>query len=382
MQNEEVDLYLIVFIIIHCEIEEIMSIVVFVISGYRFGHLTRQKAVIDELLNLKQDINVRLVVSPKHYDLISQQDIDDRITLYNSPITPTIVMEDDTRIDKETSEYSYKMSLDYHAQIRDDLEWGRILNGADLVINDIDSIHNEIVNKMQIPMINISNFTWSDILRGLGSIELAEAYAKQVERADYHYQLPLSTKCEGFIHPIKVGYISRKVDNKFIENMKNTYQNKNFIFISNPCKTILQNFDDFIGKLQDINLVPIFKEDFIHLIKQPKLLITYKEKSEDTHNLVALSDIAIIKAGYSTVAEAMVGGTFMLFWTRQTVEDKAIAKEIIKEGFGEEIEFDCKVDILVEKVTRALILNEDRPLVAMKNETDKLAEIIVSKHLS
>ncbi len=39
-------------------------------------------------------------------------------------------------------------------------EWGRILFNVDILVNDIESVHNGIAKRMGIFIVNISNFTW------------------------------------------------------------------------------------------------------------------------------------------------------------------------------------------------------------------------------
>ncbi len=362
--------------------EIVMSTIVVVISGFRMGHLTRQLALIDAILSNTIDIKIKIVCAQEHIDILKHQHLDDRISIFLMPgLYPSICMENQTKIDIGSSIYSYQMSLDFDTQVRDDTEWGRILFKADLVINDIESVHNEIVKKMNIKLINISNFTWSDILDGIGAKEIAEALSKQINLADDHYTLPFTAECMGFNNPISLGFISRKVDSNFVEAMKTNYNGKKFVFLDNLGENIIENFDEFIKQLHSRDLVPIFHEQYVLKLSEPRQMLTYKTRSTDTHNLVALSDIAITKTGYSTITEAYMGGSFILYWIRDTNEDRAISDKILDDNMGIKFDYSIEVNELLDLIDETLKYISDNPVKQYNNETDGIAKMLIDKYL-
>ncbi|MCY3412422.1 MAG: hypothetical protein INQ03_12365 [Candidatus Heimdallarchaeota archaeon] len=352
--------------------------IVMVPSGYGLGHLTRSIALINALIEVDPTISISLVVNYSHLELLKQQKIPEQVILEQQPILPILVMEDEYTIDVEASIGSYQFSLNYDTQVRDDMTWGRILQGSDLVINDIESTHNILAKKMDIPILNISNFTWADILEGMGAELQAEEYTKQIALATEHIKLPFATPCRGFDNAKELGLISREINHSFVKNIRDHYPDKKIIYLQNLTTRLIENFEDLIVGVQERNLVPIFPQHLVTKLQNPSKLITFSKKSEDTHNLIATSDLAFAKVGYSTVAECFAGGTYLLHWIRSHYsEDEHISNDIEEKGFGKRIDIEIGVQSFLQLIDETLLFLEDHEIQAVPIKTKSIAEYIL-----
>ena len=164
--------------------------IVIVVSSFGYGHLTRQIALKDALLELNSDLDILFVISEKQYEIFHSEILtSNQVSYALIPLTPTIVMEDDYSVDIESTKEIFSRFWEWETQIRNDRAWDEILYGSQLVISDIESVHHPIVKKMDIPIINISNFTWSDILMGLGLDELSHNYSSLEKLSNLNLKL-------------------------------------------------------------------------------------------------------------------------------------------------------------------------------------------------
>ncbi|NDB55493.1 hypothetical protein EB169_06630, partial [archaeon] len=129
--------------------------IVIVVSSFGYGHITRQIALKDALLELKSDLEILFVISEKQYENFHSEILtSDQVSYALIPLTPTIVMEDNYSVDIESTKEIFSRFWEWETQIRNDRAWDEILYGSQLVISDIESVHHPIVKKMDIPIIN------------------------------------------------------------------------------------------------------------------------------------------------------------------------------------------------------------------------------------
>ncbi|MCE7734017.1 MAG: hypothetical protein GPJ54_04005 [Candidatus Heimdallarchaeota archaeon] len=357
-----------------------MKVIVFVVSSFGLGHLMRQMALIQEVIRQREDIRIKLVCSEFQIKIAQTFDgISERVEFFEMPFVPFMTMDDPYHVDVSSTIDSYQKSWDFETQMRDDTEWGRILFRADLIVNDIDSLHNPIAKKMGIPMVNISNFTWSDILKGMGADELANNYTSWERLADVHLRLPFASECMGFDNYEDTGILSREVDNKFVSSMKTFYPDKKFIFLNRIGEVLEENMDELVDQLKGRNYVPILPNSYISMLKQPSKIVGYKETTNNTHDMIAASVIMIGKTGYSSVAECFVGATYFIHWAREgSIEDDDLSEHITKNDFGEKISHKISVEeimVIIENLDKTL---EKTPLEAWVNSTPQIAERVLS----
>ena len=78
--------------------------IVIVVSSFGYGHITRQIALKDALLELKSDLEIIFVISEKQYEIFHSEILtSDQVSYALMPITPKIVMEDNYSVDIEST---------------------------------------------------------------------------------------------------------------------------------------------------------------------------------------------------------------------------------------------------------------------------------------
>ncbi|MHA2248822.1 MAG: hypothetical protein ACXAD7_00605 [Candidatus Kariarchaeaceae archaeon] len=330
-------------------------IIAIINSPSGLGHVTRQLALVTQLLKIIPNIKIKFVCTMEQYKMISNQITDqDSIEFNEIPLTPSIAFDQWDKLHKGTTLYSFQTGWDFEIQIRDDFKWGKILYGCDLVVNDIECVHNPLVKKMQIPLINISNFTWSDILADLGSEELSKNYASLEQLADINLRLPFSTDCLGFSKIThNVGILSREIDWEIVKEIQGLSKNPLVIFTYSG-KTWNSSLREICVYLIENNLTPLLPKRFAKEIQDLEIL-TFADDETNTQNYIAAARIAVGKIGYGTTSEIVTGGTYFVHWlVEDFIESSALSQYVVSEGYGEQIDTKITPTKLIKIIKKAL----------------------------
>ena len=354
-----------------------MTEISFIISPFGLGHLTREIALAKAINDLDPKVKLKFIISEEHQKIIPFLKNDLTIETLTLPYAPIIHMSTHDEIDIETSIDTYQRSWDFGSQLNEDLLWGKLLQNSDIIINDIESMHNPIAKKMGKRVVNVSNFTWSDIIRRLGSGELADQFGSLESLADFHIQLPLNTECKSFNNPILGGYLTRTIDPKKVKSLQENRKNKKLIFINNVSSHLQDHFKELVENLNKLKLVPIIPESFVESLSNLEF-ITYAYTNDHIHDLIAASHLIICKSGYSTFAETIIGATYSFHWVRKNFEeDINLSSAVQKLGFGEQINYDIQVDELIERIKYQLTILEDKPLVGPKDDNLRIGKMVL-----
>ncbi len=343
-------------------------IITIVTSTLGYGHVTRQIALMHALLEIDPTIEIRFVCDEYNLKpLMSDIKFSKNIKVYQIPFVPKFTIVNN-KVDIEATIISYQRSWEFETQLRDDREWERILYGSDLLINDIESIHNTIAKKMGITILNLSNFTWSDLLEHIGAHELAESYVTAEKMADYNFKLPFSTPCKSFTKYKEVGLLSRNIDlydPEFEDIRKKHETNKLVLITSNFVPEF--DMDDLVNKLIKSDITPILQTK-----QKIDGALTFDNKIKNMQNLIAIVDAVIGKIGYSTTSECVSGGTAFIHFTRPNfLEDHYLSKSIIEMGYGTEVTQDT--DKIIEKTLDFI----DKPLPKQQNMNLEIAHDVI-----
>ncbi len=288
------------------------------------------------------------------------------------------MMKDAIVVDIETSIMNFQNALDVSSELLEE-KWNELLKGSSLVINDIESIHNPVANKMGIPIVNISNFTWSDILNGLDANELDIKYSSLEKLADYSYQLPFSTPCLGFrSDSTKFGLLAKNIDWDWVSNTQNNYQDKQFVFFTRIGTYLEGYLPDLLSLLEKENIGVIIPDEYKKYLPPTIEYFKYSTNTQNVQDLIALSKIAIGKTGYSTVSEAVTAGTLYIHWTRnEFIEDKYLSDGLTSDGRG------IKVDIFEDdnplfSLYDLILNNINHNLQPISNSNREIAQSILN----
>ncbi|MHA2098960.1 MAG: glycosyltransferase [Candidatus Kariarchaeaceae archaeon] len=313
--------------------------ITFVISKLGLGHLTRQIALSESCQNFNQNIQFQFVISDFHRDHFGSYFDSKQIKTYTKTYSPGFAFSPPNQVDIDSTLYSYQMAIDFDTQIRDDTTWGQILENTTILVNDIDFFHNPIAVKMGIPIVNISNFTWSDLLEPFNRPSLTEKIIEFEKLSTYNIKLPFSTECASFQDNYEeLGLLARKPDLEMSESIKANFSNSKKIILFLSLDPNFENSLEFcitqLNKNYNI-IIPYSLRSRIPNENSNKTILTIPKSVTEFQNYIQAADLVINKTGYGTVSECVSTGTPMLFWTREDfLEDEVLSNALEKRSIG------------------------------------------------
>ena len=273
------------------------------ISGFGFGHLTRSLAVLEALLELKPDLRLVLRCHPGQFGFAGEY-----LSRHNARVELTPFVSQ-FQIAFDEANWCIDNALTRQAVLRwvTELpqsavtELARLPGGIRAVVSDIVPEAFAVAKQAGLPGIGISNYTWYEVAAGFCTISEIEPLRTMYEQADLLLNYELST---GDAIPIRsripVGLICRPFNDRRIAEIRNRYKQpeRPLVFLS-------------VGgalSLERIGLCGDFDYLYTRGINPPAGIIAHSIPPEaaDTHNYLAACDAVITKCGWSTVAEALL----------------------------------------------------------------------------
>ena len=298
------------------------------ISPFGFGHLTRSCAVLEKMLEQDAALTVSIKCQPRH-------------RLFAGAYLQRFA----ARIDWQEFHSSFsihfdqkKMAVDIEATRLDALRWTAGLaaaakreldglNGAyDFVVSDIAPEAFVVAQQLGVPGIALSNFTWYEICRGFCSAADLEPLYAQYARATLQMEYAMAT--DGPIAKRSaVGAVSRPLDALRIAALRRQYKQpgRPLIFLS-------------IGGALELKGLPLSSEvDFLYTqgVTLPEGASGWAVPDDalDTQQYLAACDGVVTKCGWSTVSEAKIAGKPLLLlkssngWPEEAAIWRAIERE-------------------------------------------------------
>lgn len=210
-------------------------------------------------------------------------------------------------------------------------------DGIDLILSDIVPQAFLVAERLGIPAIGISNFTWHYIYSNLlGETESVELLAEAYRAGESALVLPFDEEMELFRSRKKINLVSREITTpRACLRTKHGIPESALVVYLGLGKSLGYAF---IRHLKDIN-APGIRFLVSSGVQLPhKNVIHIPEGEIETQNYIAMSDLVVSKAGYSTASEAIKAGVPMFIFRRDGYEeDKLIARDIESMGIGKEI---------------------------------------------
>lgn len=185
------------------------------LSAHGFGHATRSILVMEELAARQPtELHVRSMVSPAvlaHYLCLPHR-------LYNVAIDAAVIEADIFRIDiKKTAGACRDFLNRRQSLIESEAQWLREAH-IDVVVFDVPPLAAAIAQRVGIPSVGISNFTWDYIYTDYLGTHRVFAQSVQQARADQAHatcfiQLPLGHPMEDrFTRVVPVPLVARRTE--------------------------------------------------------------------------------------------------------------------------------------------------------------------------
>ena len=194
-------------------------------------------------------------------------------------------------------------------------------------MSDISPIGCIVGNKLNIPITFISNFTWIEQYEHLGIDEnlinkfrVAYSYINKF----IQYDLCLAKDYINANEVYNGGFVCRKIDNLKVDEIKTKYGKSMFITCGKSASLNCINIKNFSGTIFTTSGIDISTDKECNIIQLPIDIL-------DTQNYIAASDIVITKAGWGTIAEAIIGHTNLVLIERPSAKEDTFNIEKIKE---------------------------------------------------
>jgi hypothetical protein len=350
-----------------------MKYIAFYISSHGFGHLTRNLAIIENILETS-NYNIYIACDKPHLDfakkylfnysnriIYSEFTTDIGLINYNNSLKVNI-------LETEKNINNFIKNINIHIKN----EINKLTNlDIKLIINDITLIGIEVGKNLNIPVIQTSNFTWYHQYKYLNISDNIINYYKNIyKKIDYYIEYTPSLN-HNFINcnVDTVGFVSRKFDFEKIQNIKKEYGE--ILFVScgksaNLSNLIIKNFKG-----------TVIYTDGIEIINENGNIKKLALDTLDTHNYLAASNIAIIKSGWSSVAESLISHTNAIVLERDVLEDNFIKNYLLENKLASSINL-TSTNIIDYNNIKEKIYNEIslENLNKIKNDLDKITTLI------
>lgn len=338
------------------------------VSSHGFGHMSRIVAILEYLLNCDEEIYLVCGKEQINYAKDVFCNYEKKI-VYKELLTDIglVNLENELEYNKELTEKALFNFISKASEVVDtEVSY---LSRKDLrfIITDISPIGSLIAKKLNVICLGISNFTWYDQYEYLGMDQkILEFFLEAYLLIDKFYQYPLSifNHKNYFMNEIKdIGFVARKVDHIKISGIKKKYGK--YIYFSFGKSIKKDNF-------KITGTIPVLSNFAINGIK------LIPQNSPDFHNYVAASSLVIAKAGWSTVAEALIySRKLVLIERKNNFEDAQIIKVLKNENLVLSISEEELNELNTDEIlNKAEALIDTKKLDKIKNDTEKIALLL------
>lgn len=314
-----------------------MSIIAYFISDHGFGHASRSIAIIRSLLECDLEISIEIhTSSPLSFvqRSFSQNEEPPRVQFHKQMNDIGFIGDETTgKIDYQSTAKEVSLWInDWHTSyIFEEYRYLKSKN-IDLIISDIAPQPFLLAKKLDLPSIAISNFTWLDIYQNpafkLGDLE---AVWKAYREASLGLMLPFNLDNTVFCSAMETNLVSRPPSRtkQQMREILNLDSGEQVVYLGTGF-SFKTPFLDKWTKKNEFQLIIGGQHEVLH----PKIRAVPLSDSEG-QDYIACSDIALIKLGYSSLAEAIrshvpiIGIDFP-----QTAETKEMKKIVEDLGIG------------------------------------------------
>jgi len=301
------------------------------ISSHGFGHVTRCLAIVEEILETT-DNEICLVSgdSQVQFSMAYLARFSTRVT-YHNIITDVGLINEEGKLTVDKEALSKRLNTyidDFESIVSDEVEF---LKDKDVrcILTDITCLGIEVAKRLNVKSIATTNFTWLEQYSFLElDSRILDFFEDEYSKIDYVLLYDLATvEFKSFIvrHQIKilkkVGLVARHTEADKVRNLKKIYEKPVFVSFgrSTNMNTINIDYDGSIISTAGTNLE--VKGRHIELM----------QNTLDTQNFIAASELVISKAGWGTIAEALVAGVPLVLVEREGVLEDTHHIKLLKE---------------------------------------------------
>lgn len=348
------------------------------ISSHGFGHMTRCLSLIENILN-NTEYNIYIACGKKQNDFarIYLSNYKFRI-IYKDLVTDIgLINKDNTlEVDKERLESKLgEFVSSWNDTVNKEIEELKKLN-IKAIVSDISLIGCLVGKNLNLPVTFITNFTWIEQYAHLGIDEnlinkfrTAYSYINKF----IQYDLCLAKDYINVNEVYEGGFVCREIDKCKVDEIKAKYGKSIFITCGKSATLNCINIKNFSGTIFTTSGIDITTDKECNVVKLPVDIL-------DTQNYITASDIVITKAGWGTIAEAILGHTNLVLIERPSAKEDTFNIEKIKENnLGISIKEVELANIDIQEIKNRLNKSIDyNKLNSYKNNAKKIVDIILN----
>ncbi|MFB5193640.1 glycosyltransferase family protein [Neobacillus sp. KR4-4] len=353
-----------------------MKTIAYYISDYGYGHASRSIAVIRKLL---KDNEVKIFVCHSFaLSFIKESLHSNRVSFRTIKTDVGYFLEKDSiHPDKKRLFEEYRNFVDdWDFKVEQEKEFLK-LNQIDLVVSDISPLPFEAAQRLDIPSIGLSNFSWYTAYQNLIDDGELKAYKAAYQKMTHFYSLAGSN--ENWNVPTNhYGFFSREVDWQEVQRIRkliNPDETRNVIFLGLGMKIDVGSLEEL--PIWDSPNCVFLVSSNVH-VNRPNVFQIPSDYLE-SQNYIAASDLVISKAGWGMIGEAISANVPLLILNRASMkEDQNTINYLKKHHLCHTIEWDDFKDYQVDASTINCVEREMRKNISSNNnEADKIAKDIL-----
>ena len=314
-----------------------MKLVIFYLSDHGFGHAARNIPIIRELLAIDETLKIIVKTGFAQGEFIQSNFLDEsRLSVIKESMDVGLILKPMSfEIDVPALETCVGNYIEtWEKRIEKEKEF-LVDEQPDLIVSDIVPWVFHAAKQANIPSVLISNFTWVDIYEEYLSAELVKAYQDCYALADevFMYELSSSKMKDRFVKYDEMSLCGRKFDLSAVAEIQSRYELP-IVFVS-------------VGRSVDLaEQIDVSNEPYHFIVTEGIQLIgenvTYLPKeTPNTHDYLCSSEFVITKAGFGTVAEALLAKKKIAVIERDSIaEDRATVEWLVNRGLALPIQYE------------------------------------------
>ena len=314
-----------------------MKLIIFYLSDHGFGHAARNIPIMKELLAGDQAVNIIVKTGIAQGEFIESNFLgESRLSVIKEAMDVGLVLKPMSfELDVPILEERIKQYIEsWEQRIKREVQF-LTYEKPDLIVSDIVPWMFHAAKQANVTSVLISNFTWVDIYGEYLNSELVKAYQDCYELADevFMYEMSSSNIKERFIKYDELSLCARKFDVTQIEKIQSHY-NQPLVFVS-------------VGRSVDLaEEIEVSNEPYHFIVTEGIQLVgenvTYLAKeTPNTHDYLCASEFVITKAGFGTIAEALLAKKKMAVIERDRIaEDRATVEWLVSHGLALPIQYE------------------------------------------
>lgn len=310
---------------------ESLKLIILYLSDHGFGHAARNIPIMKELLAVDQAVNIIVKTGIAQGEFIESNFLgESRLSVIKESMDVGLVLKPMSfELDVPALEERVKQSIEsWKQRIEREVQF-LTHQQPDLIVSDIVPWVFQAAKQVKIKSVLMSNFTWVEIYDEYLNPELVKSYQDCYDLADevFIYELSGSKMKERFVKYEEVSLCARDFDLSAVAEIQSQY-NQPLVLVS-------------VGRSVDLaEEIDVSNEPYHFIVTEGIQLVgenvTYLAKeTPNTHDYLCASEFVVTKAGFGTVAEALLAKKKIAVIERDSIaEDRATVEWLVSRGLA------------------------------------------------